>query len=101
MSAGVRARHDGHMAVLVWVMIAIALWHFTVLVPDRFWGGIIGAFMVALAGGLVGGYLLPGPGVPPDNPPGLDEAIYAAAGTVAALALSYAYGARVAERERR
>jgi hypothetical protein len=84
------------MAVLVWVMVGIALWHFTVLVPDRFWGGIIGAFMVAVAGGLVGGYLLPSPGLPADNPPGMDEAIFAAVGTGAALALSYAYGSRSA-----
>lgn len=27
------------MAVLVWVMVAIAVWHFTVALPDRFWGG--------------------------------------------------------------
>jgi hypothetical protein len=87
------------MAVLVWVMIGIAIWHFTVLVPDRFWGGIIGAFMVAVAGGLAGGYLLPAPGLPPDNPPGMDEAIFAAVGTVAALALSYAYGSRSAARD--
>jgi hypothetical protein len=37
------------MAVLVWVMVAIAFWHFTVLVPDQFWGGIVGAFIAALA----------------------------------------------------
>jgi uncharacterized membrane protein YccC len=87
------------MAVLVWVMIAIAIWHFTVLVPDRFWGGIIGAFMVAVAGGLIGGYLLPAPGLPADNPPGIDEAVFAAVGSVAALALSYAYGSRLAARD--
>lgn len=87
------------MAVLVWVMIAIALWHFTVLVPDRFWGGIIGAFMVAVAGGLIGGYLLPAPGLPAANPPGIDEAAFAAVGTAAALALSYAYGSRSAARD--
>jgi hypothetical protein len=87
------------MAVLVWVMIGTAIWHFTVLVPDRFWGGIIGAFMVAVAGGLAGGYLLPAPGLPTDNPPGMEEAIFAAAGTVAALALSYAYGSRSAGQE--
>jgi uncharacterized membrane protein YeaQ/YmgE (transglycosylase-associated protein family) len=86
------------MAILVWVMIGIALWHFTVLVPDRFWGGIIGAFMVAVAGGLVGGYLLPAPGLPADNPPGLDQAVFATAGSIAALALSYAYGSRSAAR---
>jgi hypothetical protein len=38
------------MAVLVWVMVGIALWHFAVLVPDRFWGAIIGAFLASLAG---------------------------------------------------
>jgi hypothetical protein len=86
------------MAVLVWVMIAIALWHFTVLVPDRFWGGIIGAFMAAVAGGLIGGFLLPAPGLPAGNPPGVDEAIFAAVGALAALAVSYGYGSRSAAR---
>jgi hypothetical protein len=47
------------MAVLVWVMVGIALWHFAVLVPDRFWGGIIGAFLASLAGALTTG--LPAP----------------------------------------
>ena len=37
------------MSVLVWVLIGIALWHFTVLLPDRFHGGIIGAFLYAVA----------------------------------------------------
>lgn len=82
------------MAVLVWVMVAIALWHFTVVFPDRFAGGIIGAFMVSVAGGLLGGYLLPSPGLPMDNPPGISETVFAAVGAVVALGLSYAYGAR-------
>ena len=50
-------------------------WHFAVLVPDKFTGGIIGAFLASLAGGLAAGYLLPSPGVPSDNPPGLKKAI--------------------------
>ena len=32
-----------------------------VLVPDRFWGGIVGALAAALAGGLATGYVLPEP----------------------------------------
>ena len=32
---------------LVWVMMGIAVWHFAVFVPDRFWGGIVGAFGAA------------------------------------------------------
>ena len=39
---------DG-VSVLVWTMVGIALWHFAVLVPDRFWGGIVGAFLAAVA----------------------------------------------------
>ena len=32
------------MAMVVWVMMGIAVWHFTVFLPDRFYGGIVGAF---------------------------------------------------------
>ncbi len=37
------------MSILVWAMMGIAIRHFAVLVPDRFTGGIIGAFLAALA----------------------------------------------------
>jgi hypothetical protein len=83
-----------YLSVMVWAMIGIAIWHFTILVPDHFWGGIIGAFLVALAGALVSGYLLPTPGLPSSNPPGAGAAAWAIPGTIAALAASYLYGAR-------
>ena len=54
-----------------WVMVGLAFWHFSVLVPDRFYGGVIGALVAAVAGALVSGYLLPTPGIPAHNPPGL------------------------------
>ena len=38
------------MAMLAWVMMGLALWHFTIFLPDRFWGGIVGAFLGALIG---------------------------------------------------
>ena len=82
------------MSVLVWAMIGIALWHLAVLVPDRFVGGIIGAFIAATAGALVTGYLLPTPGVPAANPPGVMQAVWALPGSVAALVASYVWGAR-------
>ena len=47
-----------------------------------------------MAGALASGYLLPRPGIPTDNPPGVGEAIWAVPGAVAALAASYGYGAR-------
>ena len=89
-----------YLSVMVWAMIGIAIWHFTVLVPDRFWGGIIGAFLVALAGALLSGYLLPTPGLPSANPPGAGAAAWAVPGTIGALAASYLYGARRERSER-
>jgi uncharacterized membrane protein YeaQ/YmgE (transglycosylase-associated protein family) len=84
------------LSVFVWAMIGIAFWHFSVLVPDRFWGGIIGAFLAALAGALLSGFLLPQPGISAANPPGLGEAVWAIPGSVAALVASYHYGKRMA-----
>ena len=56
-------------------MVGIAVPQFAVLVPDRFWGGIIGAFLAALLGAFASGFALPAPGIPLDNPPGLSEAL--------------------------
>ena len=43
------------MALLVWFMMGIALWHFTVFLPDHFWQGIVGAFLGATIGAVVFG----------------------------------------------
>jgi hypothetical protein len=43
------------MAILVWFMVGLAIWHFTVFVPDRFWGGIVGAFLGATLGAMLTG----------------------------------------------
>ena len=43
------------MAALVWFTMGVALWHFTVFLPDRFRGGIVGAFIGAAAGAMVTG----------------------------------------------
>jgi hypothetical protein len=48
------------MGPLVWVMIGLALWHFTVFVPDHFWGGIVGAFLGAIVGSILFGWLVHG-----------------------------------------
>ncbi len=82
------------MSIFVWVMIGVAIWHLSVLVPDRFFGGIIGAFIAAVAGALASGYLLPVPGIPPHNPPGISEALWPIPGSVLGLLLTYLYGIR-------
>ena len=46
------------MALLVWIMVGLALWHFTVFLPDNFYGGIVGAFCGALLGSFLFGLLV-------------------------------------------
>jgi len=82
------------MAVLVWATLGIALWHFTVFVPDRFRGGIVGAFLGALFGALVSGaawQLAIGDSIGQTD---IVTAIAAIPGCVLGLALVYALGVR-------
>ena len=87
------------MAILVWFTIPIAIWHFTVFVPDRFWGGIIGAFFIAVVGGVATGVLgqvLSGDSL---STTGIDTVLWTLPGTFAALAIGYVVGAKQVERE--
>ncbi|MGH2994637.1 MAG: hypothetical protein ACRDL1_14035 [Solirubrobacterales bacterium] len=43
------------MAAVVWFTVGVALWHFTVFLPDRFWAGIVGAFLGAIVGSMLTG----------------------------------------------
>jgi hypothetical protein len=82
------------MALLVWFTTGIAIWHFTVFVPDRFWGGIVGAFLGAIAGAMVTGaiaQIASGQGVGETD---LGTALVAVPGTLIGLAIVYAIGAR-------
>ena len=46
------------MALLVWFTMGIALWHFTVFLPDHFWQGIIGAFVGSVLGAIFFGLIV-------------------------------------------
>ena len=46
------------MALFIWTMVGLALWHFTVFLPDNFYGGIVGAFCGALIGSILFGLLI-------------------------------------------
>ena len=48
------------MSLLVWAMMGIAIWHFTIFFPDRFRGGIVGAFLAALFGAVLVGLIING-----------------------------------------
>ncbi|MGB1584167.1 MAG: hypothetical protein ACPHCI_10330 [Solirubrobacterales bacterium] len=82
------------MAALVWIMVAIGLWHFTVYLPDRFWQGIVGAFLGAVVGAMLVGFLLNGLSIPNDDNTNLVQALVAIPGTVIGLAVVYFIGAR-------
>jgi hypothetical protein len=83
------------MAMVVWVMMGIAVWHFTVFLPDRFWGGIVGAFLAAFIASVVFGFLVNGLTVPGQDDTGITQALIAIPGSMIGLAISYWYGARV------
>ena len=46
------------MALLVWFTMGIALWHFTVFIPDHFWQGIVGAFLGSVVGAVIFGLIV-------------------------------------------
>lgn len=46
------------MSIVIWFTVALALWHFTIFVPDRFWQGIIGALLGCLIGGMISGAVI-------------------------------------------
>jgi hypothetical protein len=83
------------MSVLVWVMMGIAIWHFTVFLPDRYWGGIVGAFLAAIAGAVIIGLVVNGFAIPGQNDTHVGQALLAVPGALIGLAASYFYGGHV------
>jgi hypothetical protein len=82
------------MAMFAWIMMGLAIWHFAIFVPDRFWGGIVGAFMGALVGAVVFGLIVNGFTIPGQDDTHLLQAIEAAPGALLGIAAIYAEGVR-------
>ena len=82
------------MAALVWVMMGIALWHFAIFVPDHFWSGIVGAFLGAVVGSFLFGFLLHGLSVPGQNDTDLLNALEAVPGAIIGMGIVYWIGLR-------
>jgi uncharacterized membrane protein YeaQ/YmgE (transglycosylase-associated protein family) len=80
------------MGALAWVMMGLALWHFTIWLPDRFWGGIVGALLAAIAGAFFFGLIVSGFSVPGENDTTIAASLESIPGAVIGLALSYWYG---------
>jgi hypothetical protein len=82
------------MALLVWFTMGIALWHFTVFLPDHFWQGIVGAFLGAVIGAVVFGgivEIISGKGIGDTD---VTTALTAIPGVVIGLGIVYAIGLR-------
>ena len=82
------------MSMLVWVMVAIAIWHFTVFMPDHFWGGIVGGLLCAVIGAALVGFLISGLSIPGKEDTDLAQALVGIPGTALGLGFAYFYGLR-------
>jgi hypothetical protein len=87
------------MGMLGWVMMGLAIWHFTIWVPDRFWGGIVGAFVGSLIGSIVVGLIIYSVKVSAVRVPGekatdIGVILYAVPGAIVGIVAVYLEGIR-------
>jgi hypothetical protein len=85
------------MALVVFFIMGIALWHFTVFLPDRFWQGIVGAFVGAVLGSIIFGMIVQEASGKDLGDTDLSTALIAVPGTLIGLAIVYAIGVRSEE----
>ena len=82
------------MSILVYFTMGIALWHFTVFLPERFWQGIVGAFLGATIGAVAFGSIveiISGKGVGETD---ITTALVAIPGVAIGLAIVWFIGVR-------
>jgi hypothetical protein len=82
------------MAMLVWIMVGLALWHGTVWLPDYFYGGIVGAFCGALLGSVIFGLILNLGTIPGQSGTDLLTGLEAIPGAVLGIYLMWFLGVR-------
>lgn len=82
------------MALVVFFIMGIALWHFTVFIPDRFWQGIVGAFLGAVLGSIIFGLIVQEASGKTLGETDVSTALISVPGVVIGLAIVYAIGIR-------
>lgn len=87
------------MGLLGWVIMGLAIWHFTIFLPDRFWGGIVGAFVGSLVGAILAGLIIYSVRVSALHVPGqkatdIAVVLYAVPGALLGIAAMYYEGIR-------
>jgi len=86
------------MALVVFFIMGIALWHFTVFIPDRFWQGIVGAFLGAVLGSVIFGLIVQEASGKSLGDTDVSTALISVPGVLIGLGIVYAIGMR-AERQ--
>jgi ABC-type Fe3+ transport system permease subunit len=87
------------MALVVWFTMGIALWHFTVFLPDHFWQGIVGAFLGAVCGAVIFGLLTVAVSGKSLGDTDIGTALLAIPGVAIGLAVVWAFGIRAERQE--
>ena len=82
------------MAALAWVMMGIAIWHFTVFLPDRFWAGIVGTFLFSILGAVLFGLVIHAFDLPSQDDTNVVTALEAIPGTLLGLGACWLIGVR-------
>ncbi len=86
------------MGALAWTMMGLALWHFTIFIPDRFWAGIVGAFLGSVLGAILFGFIVNGFSVPGQDATDVMTVLEAVPGALLGIALVYFIGDRAEKR---
>jgi len=86
------------MGALAWTMMGLALWHFTIFIPDRFWAGIVGAFLGSVLGAIFFGFLIHGFSVPGQDDTNILTVLESVPGSILGVAFVYWIGARQEDR---
>ena len=82
------------MGLLVGVRVAIALWHVTIFLPDRWWAGIVGAFAGSVLGSVIFGLIIHLGSVPNQDETDLLTAFESIPGAVLGMAVIWWLGVR-------
>ncbi len=82
------------MALVVWITMGIALWHFTVFLPEHFWQGIVGAFIGSVLGAVIFGLIVEIVSSKGLGDTDIVTALTAIPGVVLGLAVVWAIGVR-------
>jgi hypothetical protein len=87
------------MGALAWTMMGLALWHFTIFIPDRFWAGIVGAFLGSVFGAILFGLVINGFSVPGQEDTNVLTVLQCVPGSILGVALVYWIGVRREDEE--